>query len=174
MSKIERLRTLGIAAAFLSLMPLPGAAQAGVGEVSLDIGLVAPDAAVQDLNGNDLSLLDVVGGRPALIEFWATWCENCEALQPQLDEIHQRFGDRLAVVAVAVAVAQSPRRVTRHVESHGTGYPYLWDASGDAVRAYEATTTSVVVLLGADGRVAYTGVGAGQDLIGAVEELLGS
>jgi TATA-box binding protein (TBP) (component of TFIID and TFIIIB) len=33
-------------------------------------------------------------------------------------------------------------------------------------------TTSIVVLLDADGKVAYTGVGMQQDLIGAVEELL--
>jgi len=166
-------RGLGLMLALFCFAPLSGAAQSGVGEVSLAIGTVAPDATLQDLEGNDLVLLDVIGGKPALIEFWATWCENCEALQPQLDEIHERFGEELTVVAVAVAVAQSPRRVTRHVESHGTGYPYLWDADGNTVRAYEATTTSVVVLLDADGVVAYTGVGAGQDLIGAVEQLLG-
>ena len=158
---------------FALLTPTVTHAQSGEGQVSLAIGTQAPDVVLEDLDGNELNLLSVVDGRPALLEFWATWCENCEALQPQLDQIHETHGDELAVVAVAVAVAQSQRRVRRHVEDHGAGYPYLWDGSGAAVRAYNATTTSVVVLLNADGTVAYTGVGGSQDLLGAVGELLG-
>jgi thiol-disulfide isomerase/thioredoxin len=140
--------------------------------VSLPLGSEAPAAALQDLDGGPVQLLDYIGERPTLIEFWAIWCENCEALQPQLDEIRATYGDRLNVVAVAVAVAQSLRRVRRHVEEHEPGYPYLWDDQGAAVRAYEVPTTSVVVIVGADGQVVYTGVGPQQDLVGAVEAVL--
>jgi thiol-disulfide isomerase/thioredoxin len=162
--------------AFLPLtLVVPGNLSAqGEGAVSLPIGSEAPAAALQDLDGEPVQLLDYIGDRPTLIEFWAIWCENCEALQPQLEEIRANYADRLNVVAVAVAVAQSQRRVRRHVEEHEPGYPYLWDDRGAAVRAYEVPTTSVVVIVGADGRVAYTGVGPEQDLLGAVEAVLGS
>jgi len=160
-------------AATALLATAPVAAQAGQGQVSLAIGTQAPDAEVQDLDENTVSLLDYVEGKPALIEFWASWCELCEALQPQLDEIHATYGDRLSIVAVAVAVSQSLRRVRRTVEEAGHGYPFLWDARGAAVRAYRAATTSVIVIVDAEGKVAYTGVGAEQDLVGAVAALLG-
>ena len=163
--------------ALVLLLALPFAVRAqagGEGGVSLPIGTVAPGAALEDLEGNAVDLSDYVSGKPALIEFWATWCELCEALQPQLDEIQASYGDRLNIVAVAVGVAQTVRRVQRHLEDHDPGYPYLWDARGAAVRAYNATTTSIVVMVDAEGRVAYTGVGAQQDLTGAVERLLGS
>jgi len=170
-----RPRRSAAAALLLSLL-VPGAllAQDGAGEVGLPIGTPAPPAAVEDLDGNAVELLDVIGGKPALIEFWATWCEQCEALQPQLDRIHALHGDRLSMVAVAVAVAQTPRRIRRHLEQHDPGYPVLYDAQGAAVRAYGALTTSVVVILDAQGRVTYTGVGPGQDLAAAVERVLGS
>jgi thiol-disulfide isomerase/thioredoxin len=145
----------------------------GTGEVGPPMGSQAPPASLEDLDGNPVELLDYVAGRPAVIEFWASWCENCEALQPQLDEIYETYGDRLSIVAVAVAVSQSPRRVRRHLEEHEHPYPYLWDARGEAVRAFAAPTTSVVVILDAEGRVAYTGVGSGQDLVTAVAEVLG-
>ncbi len=141
--------------------------------MGLALGTPAPAAQLEDLDGNPVNLLDYVDGRPTLLEFWAIWCENCEALQPQLDIIHERYGERVNVVAIAVAVSQSVRRVKRHLESHDPGYPYLWDARGAAVRAYEAPTTSVVVILDAEGKVAYTGVGSGQDLVGAVARVLG-
>ena len=83
-------------------------------------------------------------------------------------------GEEMNIVAVAVGVSQSVRRVKRHLEGHDPGYPYLWDGRGAAVRAYEAMTTSIVVMLDADGKVVYTGVGRSQDLVGAVEKLLGS
>lgn len=149
------------------------AAQTGEGQVSLPIGTPGPDAGLQDLDETDVTLLSFADGKPTLIEFWASWCEQCEALQPQIDEIVASYGESVNVVAVAVAVSQSLRRVRRHVEEAGHDYPFLWDARGEAVRAYEAATTSVVVILDADGRVAYTGVGPDQNLVATVASMVG-
>jgi thiol-disulfide isomerase/thioredoxin len=162
---------MGLALALLMALPLSARAQAGgEGGVSLPIGTVAPTAALEDLEGNAVDLASFVPrGKPAILEFWATWCELCEALQPQLDGIQASYGDRVSIVAVAVGVAQTVRRIQRHLEDHDPGYPYLFDARGAAVRAYNATTTSIVVMLDAEGKVAYTGVGAQQNLRAAVE-----
>lgn len=167
-------KALHIGFALLLALPLSVRAQAGVGEVSLPIGTVGPGAALQDLQGNAVELADYVRGKPAIIEFWATWCEICAALQPQLDRIQAQHGQRINIVAVAVGVSQTPRRIERHLEEHATGYPVLFDARGAAVRAYNAQTTSIVVMLDAQGKVAYTGVGAEQDLVGAAQRLLGT
>ena len=129
---------------------------------------------MEDLDGNPVQLLDLIEGKPALVEFWATWCGQCEQLQPQLDRIQVEHGDRMNVVAVAVAVAQNPRRIKRHLEDHDPGYPYVYDARGNAVRAYEAATTSIVLLFDAGGKVVYAGVGPDQDLVGAVAKVLAS
>jgi len=159
--------------AILSLAPFGVAGQSG--GVSLPVGTQGPGAELVDLEGEPVDLADYVeAGKPTLLEFWATWCEQCEALQPQMDRIQQEHGERINVVAVAVGVNQTPRRIQRHLEEHDPGYPYLFDRRGAAVRAYNATTTSIVVMLDAEGKVAYTGVGVQQDLIGAVERLLGT
>lgn len=151
----------------------PRAVVAQDGGFGLPPGTAAPDARVADLDGNDVSLLDIVGGGPALIEFWASWCEQCELLQPQIDEIRERFSDQVNVVAVAVAVNQSVRRVRRHVERHAPGYAFVYDANGEAVRAYQALTTSIVVLIDGEGRIVSTDVGPDQPLVAAVEAMLG-
>ncbi len=159
--------------ALMAVLALPSALKAQSGGVSLALGTEGPTAELEDLEGNAVSLLDYVeAGKPAVLEFWATWCEQCEALQPQFDELQARYGEQVSVVAVAVGVSQSVRRVKRHIADHDPGYPYLFDKRGAAVRAYNATTTSIVVVLDSDGKVAYTGVGTDQDVIGAVELLL--
>lgn len=160
-------------AALTLLIALPGAARAQDGALGLPAGTPAPDAQVEDLEGNTVSLLDVIGSGPALIEFWASWCEQCELLQPRIDEVRERFADQVNVVAIAVAVNQSVRRVRRHVERHAPDYAFVYDANGEAVRAYQALTTSIVVLIDGEGRVVSTGVGPQQPLVEAVEAMLG-
>ena len=166
-------RALFAAVLWLTALTLPKAVVAQTDGLGLPPGTPAPDAQVEDLDGNAISLRDVVGDGPALLKFWATWCEQCEALQPQVDEVQERFGDRVEIVAVAVAVNQSPRRVRRHVERHAPEYAFVYDAGGEAVRAYRALTTAVVVLVDGDGRVVSTGVGPQQPIVQAVEEMLG-
>ena len=157
----------------IAVLVFPSGLEAQSGGVSLALGTEGPTAELEDLEGNAVSLLDYVeAGKPAVLEFWATWCEQCEALQPQFDKLQERYGEQVSVVAIAVGVSQSVRRVKRHIADHDPGYPYLFDKRGAAVRAYNATTTSIVVVLDSDGKVAYTGVGTDQDVIGAVESLL--
>ncbi len=127
---------------------------------------------IEDLDGNPVSLASFARGKPVLIEFWATWCENCEALEPQMDAAHQAYGDRIEIVAVAVAVAQTKRRIKRHRADHAVAWPTLWDEGGAAVRAFLAPATSYIAILDAEGKVAYTGIGAEQDILAAVEGVL--
>ena len=138
------------------------------GELGIALGERPELVEIEDLDGNKVSLAQYVGGHPALIEFWARWCELCEALHPQMVDVQARYGDRVAFVAVAVAVAQSQRSVRRHLEGMPMGFPVLWDDGGRAVRAFLAPGTSYIVVLDAEGTVVYTGSGANQDIEAAV------
>ena len=142
------------------------------GELGIALGERPELVEIEDLEGNKVGLAQYVEGRPALIEFWARWCELCEALYPQMVDVHARYGDRVGFVAVAVAVAQSQRSVRRHLEDEPMEFPMLWDDGGRAVRAFLAPGTSYIVVLDAEGRVTYTGSGAGQDIEAAVRTAL--
>ena len=170
------LLALGVAASLLSALAVPGAAEAQAaaqGQVSLPVGTQIPAVTIEDLQGKAVALHELVRGKPAVIEFWATWCEQCEALQPEIDRVQAQYGQRVQVVAVAVGVAQTVRRVQQHVNEHKITYPVLWDGRGAAVRAFEAATTAIIVIVDAQGKVAYTGVGPRQSLVAEVEKLLG-
>ena len=121
-----------------------------------------------------IDLGDSFGERPVVLQFWATWCPLCEALEPKMVAAHEEFGDRVDFYAVAVAVGQNPKRIARHLEDHPLPFPMLWDENGEATRRFQAPTTSYVVILDADGRVAYTGVDSDQDIRGALTSIVGT
>jgi len=137
-------------------------------DAGIPLGRTAPAVTIEDLNGKPVDLARFIGGRPALIEFWATWCPICRALEPKVTAAHQRYGTKVQFIAVAVAVNESPASVRRHLTQHPRPYPFLWDTNGNAVRAFQAPTTSFVVALDEQGKVVYTGVGEDQDLEAAL------
>jgi len=134
--------------------------------------ITGADATDDDTTGR-IDLADVFGQRPVVLQFWATWCPKCEALEPRMIEAHREFGDRVDFYAVAVAVGQNPKRVARHLEDRPLPFPMLWDEDGEATRRFKAPTTSYVVILDAAGRVAYTGVDSDQDIHGALSRIVG-
>ena len=143
-------------------------------EMGLPSGSSAPEASLVDLDGNPAELLDFIGkGKPALVEFWAHWCGQCRRLQPEMDRVQATYGNQVNVVAVAVAVSQTPDQIKRHLEEHSPGYPYLFDGNGEAVRNYNVPGTAVVLIFDGEGKVVYNGAGGSQDLVGALREILG-
>lgn len=60
-----------------------------------------PDFSLVDLEGRALSKADLAG-RAVAVEFWATWCPPCRGTLSWLGEVQRRFGDRLAVLALAI------------------------------------------------------------------------
>lgn len=155
----------------LTLFAQPLLAQ-GEGEVGLPIGSRPPAVTIEDLDGNEYNLGQFIGTEPVLLEFWATWCELCEALMPEMEAAHAEYGDRVQFVAVGVAVSQSKRSIGRHLERHPIPFPVVWDTGGRATREFKAPTTSYVVILDASGAVAYTGVGGEQQIRAALERVL--
>ena len=166
---------IGAALLLVGLLGVPGVADAQAeGAVGLPIGTAAPSVQIETLDGQPAPVSDQIGRRPVVVEFWATWCPICKALMPRMAAAQEAFGNRVDFVAVAVGVNESPRSIRRHLTDHPMAYRVLWDGRGAATRAYHAPTTSYIVILDADGRVAYTGVGADQDISGALARIAGN
>ena len=140
-------------------------------DTGLPLGSVAPSAMLQTLDGKNVDLAQVAKG-PAVIEFWATWCENCEHLLPTMQRAAAKYGNRVKFVAVAVSVNQSPKRVQLHVAKHNVPGLQLFDTKGDATGKWDVPATSHVVVLDKRGKVVYTGVGGDQDIEAAIKKAL--
>jgi thiol-disulfide isomerase/thioredoxin len=159
--------------AALGVALLLGAVNVAAQDTGLPLGTAAPSAAVETLDGAAADLSSVIGGgKPTVIEFWATWCPSCRQLEPTMEAAQRRYGDRVRFVGVAVSVNQSPERVRRYVAEHLRGFTHFYDRRGQAVTNYDVPATSYVVILDGNGTVIYGGVGGDQNIDAAVQRAL--
>ncbi len=64
-------------------------------------GTPAPDFTLTDINGNSVSLRDLLG-RNVVLVFWASWCPDCRAEVPELKYMQTKADPRkVAFVAVS-------------------------------------------------------------------------
>ncbi len=72
-----------------------------------------PRFKLHDLSGRPLTS-EEFSGRVVLVEFWATWCPPCRSTLDWLGQLKRKYGDKLAVLALAV---ESPEDTIRSAAS---------------------------------------------------------
>jgi peroxiredoxin len=163
---------LSLALLLLAIATARGAAQSRPNIEAVVVGSTAPDATLRTLEGTPVSLQRAIDGRPALIEFWATWCSTCTELEPTIRAVATKYRDRVAIIGVAVESNQTPARVKAFVAKHRLTGTHFFDAGGAVRDAFGVPGTSYVVVLNRAGIVVYIGIGGTQDLERAVERAL--
>ena len=127
-----------------------------------DRGIAAlPAVTFTDLDGKTLTREDLAG-RVVLVELWATWCPPCRSTLGWLGELKKRYGDRLAVVAVAVESDEANvRRLTGEL-----GLPLTWVlGTPELVRALgDVSAVPTLLLFDQQGRAVTTFYGAPPSL----------
>ncbi len=154
-----------------ALIPAAVFGQVAEGPAGHEVGQRAPVIVVNDLDGNPVALGQWLGRTPVYLQFWATWCEQCEELLPTLREAAAAFGERVKFIGINVAVNQSPRRVRKYLEEVDPPFMTLYDNLGVSVRAFNVPTTSWVVIIDREGIIRYVGVGGEQHFMGVLEQV---
>jgi len=128
-----------------------------------------PNFKLTDLSGHPLRT-EQLAGRVVLVEFWATWCPPCRSTLQWLGTLKQRYGDSLAVVALAV---ESPEDQVK--STVGSLSPELKWAVADAPTAAafgDITSVPTMFIFGRSGKVAQVLYGAPPDLHDRAEATL--
>ena len=119
-----------VVAMVVMVMVLFGVERAGrspghLGAPRADVeGKVAPDFALQSIDGKTVRLSDF-RGKAVLLNFWATYCAPCRIEMPWFVELQDRYAaEGLQVVGVAMDDA-SPDDIEKFASELGVNYPIL-------------------------------------------------
>ena len=142
-------------------------------EMGIAVGSAAPMAAVESLDGTPMDLGKMYGGKPVVLEFWATWCPLCKKLEPAMKAAQGKYSGQVQFVSVGVPSNQSAERQKAYMEKQQLGGTFVFDKDGAAMKAFAVPHTSYVVVIDKAGKVVYTGVGPEQDIDAAVQKAMG-
>ena len=130
-----------------------------------------PAVTITDLDGRKLGR-EELANRVVLVELWATWCPPCRGTLGWLGQLKKKYGDRLAVVAIAV---DSDEANVRKVAGE-LGLPIVWSmGTADVVRAFgDVTAVPTLLMFDRGGRSAGSFYGAPPTLHPDAEAKLAS
>ena len=112
------------------------------------LGEPFPDFSVTDTEGNSFTLSEQLKDHEAvLINFWATWCNPCRTEFSYLREVWEKYGDRVAFIALSPYATDTLEKVTAYREANGISFPMGLDAGGELYKktgsGYYPTTVIV-------------------------------
>jgi thiol-disulfide isomerase/thioredoxin len=117
------------------------------------------------------------GGKPIIIDFFATWCKPCNRELDAISEVYADWQQETGVKLIAVSIdeGQNTNKVKPFVDNHGWEYEVLLDPNGDLKRALGIQMIPYVLIVDGKGDIVYRHAGytdgAEFELIEKVREL---
>jgi cytochrome c biogenesis protein CcmG, thiol:disulfide interchange protein DsbE len=113
----------------------------------------APELPTQVLSGHRVDLASL-RGKPALVNFWASWCGPCKQEAPELKKFSETLGQRATLVGVDWGDAADNAR--SFIAKAGWTYPILRDPSQKVGTQYGINGLPTTFVLNADGDIVQT------------------
>jgi cytochrome c biogenesis protein CcmG/thiol:disulfide interchange protein DsbE len=147
---------LGVALVALLVVRLVGASHAvSKAQRSALVGHAAPDFTIAAWNGvaNQTIHLAALRGQPVVLNFWATWCDPCNAEAPLLQAAWEQYHSR-GVVFIGVAVDTQQADGMQFLLHYGISYLCGPDPGADLAVPYGLVGLPATIFIDARGIVA--------------------
>jgi len=98
------------------------------------VGHAAPPFSLTPVGGGPPVSLGSLRGRPAVINFWATWCVPCAQEHPALTRAARSLGSQVQLLGIVYEDEEA--RIQSFLDQRGGAYPSLMDPAGKTAIAY--------------------------------------
>ena len=160
-------------AAGLELMDAPAVGEGG--GMQEDGRTAAPDFSMVDAEGNKIQLTDFVG-KPAVLNFWASWCAPCRVEMPAFENAYSVYGDRIHFLMVNMTDGrrETLKLAQDYLTEQGHTFPAYFDQEGSAAIPYSITAIPATYFIDAEGYLVAgkKGTISEHQLLGGIELLL--
>jgi peroxiredoxin len=115
-----------------------------------------PRVPLVGLDGQATRLDQLAAGKPALVSFWATWCDACAAELAALNRLHDRAAASGALV-IGVDVGEPRDKAGAFARDHGLKYAQLVDEKMELADALGQKRLPATLVLDRQGHVVFVG-----------------
>ena len=92
---------------------------------------IPTDCELEGLSGRTVSFSELVG-KPAIINFWASWCTFCIAEMPDFQKVHTALGNKVTILGADLLGVDGETKSLANSFAGKTGVTYtlLYDRGG--------------------------------------------
>lgn len=137
-----------------------------------------PTITLKNMNGTQIRTDTLSnGGKPFIIDFFATWCKPCNRELDAISEVYEEWKEETGVKIIAISIdqAQNINKVKPLVSNHGWEYEIMLDPNSDFLRALGGQMIPYTLIVDGKGNIVYKHSGytdgAETELIEKVREL---
>jgi peroxiredoxin len=117
-----------------------------------------PQVTLKDINGRAVRLDSLSnGGKPIIIDFFATWCKPCNRELSAISEVYDEWQSETGVRLIAVSIDQAHHinKVKPLVDQLGWPYEVLLDPNSELKRALGVQLIPYTLIVDGSGKIVY-------------------
>lgn len=115
----------------------------------------------KDLNGNVIDMSTIIGKKPVMLVFWASWCPNCKSEAPKINQLVEKYKKQgMEFIGVNIGINDSIKRARSFVKKTDMTYPTVFDANNTITQKYMVHGVPTILVADSNGRVQFRNHGA--------------
>ncbi|GAB1365161.1 MAG TPA: TlpA disulfide reductase family protein [Candidatus Cloacimonas sp.] len=117
-----------------------------------------PDFRLPDLNGKNVSLEDLLGKGPVMMDFWADYCKPCKDAMPVLNGLAEKY-DSLTIVMVSIDAPKNQSKAKTYLKSKNYKFVNLFDCEKALAKKLGVGTPPHTFIMDKNGEIVYSHLG---------------
>ncbi len=116
--------------------------------------------SAKDMDGKTIDLAAVIGTKPVMLIFWASWCPNCKTEVPKVNALVKKYqGKGMEFIGINVGHNDSEGKARRFMDKTGMTYPVIFDNKGKISRQYGIQGVPTILVADKKGVIVFKNYG---------------
>lgn len=128
--------------------------------LALNQGNALQPFSARDMDGKTIDLAAVIGNKPIMLIFWASWCPNCKTEVPKVNALVKKFQSKgMVFIGINVGHNDSEKKARRFMDKTNMNYPVIFDKKGKITRQYGIRGVPTILVSDKNGTVVFKNYG---------------
>jgi len=112
----------------------------------------------EDMNGTTINMNGIIGKKPVLLVFWASWCPVCKIEAAKINDLKKTYGQKgLEFIGINVGKNDSVARARAFMKKTGMDYPVIYDNKSKISAQYTIIAVPTIIVADKTGTVVFHG-----------------